>query len=428
MPQLTEELIRKRAEHNDGVLADLEEVALHQQELEKIEMIEECCRHIKILLLQNNLIPKMENLSKLKELEYLNLALNNIQKIEGIEGCESLKKLDLTVNFIDIESLEESVYNLKANIMLEDLYVTGNKMTDWPGFRAYVIAHLPQLKQLEGKIILPNERIRARQDLPRLQEDLERAVQVRLAQKAQDAGKPVEEGAYTIESRNEMYLELAAQKEEKELNEKRRMGTEKKPPREVPGVYNYRGDIRQCNEGKYDFNIDPYAEPNKVIFELAVPKYLETTALDVDVNPLYVRVVVKDKVTQLKLPEEVRPDASKVQRSRVTGTLRIEMPVANPSERKGSRASPEPELQPLQPDRALEPTPARAKAGGAVSIQGIYKDPRRVAKDGKPGSQLLKEVRSTRLQEAALPRADARGGEDDDDDDDVPPLEASRSL
>jgi protein TilB len=32
----------------------------------------------------------MENLSKLKELEYLNLALNNIAKIEGIEGCESL--------------------------------------------------------------------------------------------------------------------------------------------------------------------------------------------------------------------------------------------------------------------------------------------------------------------------------------------------
>ena len=32
----------------------------------------------------------MENLNKLKELEYLNLALNNISKIENIEGCESL--------------------------------------------------------------------------------------------------------------------------------------------------------------------------------------------------------------------------------------------------------------------------------------------------------------------------------------------------
>lgn len=430
MPQLTEELIRKRAEHNDGVLADLEEIALHQQELEKIENIEECCRHIKILLLQNNLIPKMENLSKLKELEYLNLALNNIQKIEGIEGCESLTKLDLTVNFIDIEFLQESVYNLKANIMLEDLYVTGNKMTDWPGFRPYVIAHLPQLKQLEGKIILPNERIRARQDLPKLQEDLERAVERRLMQKAAEAGIPAEEGAYTIDSRNEMYLELAAQKEEKERNERRRMGTEPKPAREVPGIYNYRGEIRQCNEGKYDFNIDPYSEPNKVIFELAVPKYLETSALDVDVNPLYVRVVVKDKVTQLKLPEEVRPDAAKVQRSRVTGTLRIEMPVTNPSERKGAKPSPEPELQPLQPTpaRAPEPTPARANAGGAVSIQGIYKDPRKIAKNSKPGSQLLKEVRSTRLQAAPLKSGVEGGKEADDEDDDIPPLEASRSL
>ena len=54
----------------------------------------------------------MENLSKLKELEYLNLALNNISKIEGIEGCESLKKLDLTCNFIDVDDLEESLINL----------------------------------------------------------------------------------------------------------------------------------------------------------------------------------------------------------------------------------------------------------------------------------------------------------------------------
>lgn len=36
----------------------------------------------------------LRGLNKLKELEYLNLALNNISKIEGIEGCESLKKWD----------------------------------------------------------------------------------------------------------------------------------------------------------------------------------------------------------------------------------------------------------------------------------------------------------------------------------------------
>jgi len=45
----------------------------------------------------------MENLNKLRELEYLNLALNNIELVEGLENCENLKKLDLTCNFIQSE-------------------------------------------------------------------------------------------------------------------------------------------------------------------------------------------------------------------------------------------------------------------------------------------------------------------------------------
>merc|ERR1719188_1485124 len=150
---------------------------------------------------------------------------------------------------------------------------------------------------------------------------------------------------------------MAEQKEEKDRNERRRMGTEAKAPREVPGIYNYRGEIRQCNEGKYDFNIDPYTDPTKIIFELGVPKYLDTTALDVDVNPLYVRCVVKDKVTQLKLPAEVQVDGAKVQRSRTTGQLRIDMPLADPRPERRSTRNTQPELEPLKP--AKDPTPAR---------------------------------------------------------------------
>lgn len=411
MPQLTEALIRKRSEHNEGVISDLEEIALHQQELEKIENLESCCRHIKILLLQNNIIPKMEGLNKLKEMEYLNLALNNISKIEGIENCECLNKLDMTVNFVDVEDLEESMYNLKANIMLTDLYMTGNPCTDWEGFRAYTMAHLPQLKQLEGKLILPAERIKARQQLPQLQADLERVVQASLRKKAGKSGEPVSEGAYTKESRNEMYLEMAAQKEEKDKNERRRMGTEAKEPRKVPEVYNARGEIRQCNEGKYDFDIDDETDPLLVIFELGVPKYLDTSALDVDVNPLYVRCVVKEKVTQLKLPCEVCSDQAKVQRSKTTGRLRIELPKVEPGRIRGERHPREPELQPLQADDGKgSKVPAAPKA--AVSVKGIYQDPRRVAKPSR-SKALLKEVRTIRT-----------GGQvDEDDDDGIPPLE-----
>ena len=94
------DLLRKRSEHNEGEIGTLEELSLHQENIERIELLNQACRDLKILLLQYNLISRIENLNKLKRLEYLNLALNNIEVIENLEGLESLRKLDLTVNFI----------------------------------------------------------------------------------------------------------------------------------------------------------------------------------------------------------------------------------------------------------------------------------------------------------------------------------------
>ena len=57
-------------------------------------------------------------MSRLKNLQYLNLALNNIERIENLEGCEFLNKLDLTVNFVgELTSVE----NLIENIHLKEL-------------------------------------------------------------------------------------------------------------------------------------------------------------------------------------------------------------------------------------------------------------------------------------------------------------------
>lgn len=71
-------------------------------------------RHLKILYLQSNLISRIENLHRLKALEYLNLAVNNVTRIQNLQRCESLKKLDLTVNFIDKAGLL-TVHSLKAS-------------------------------------------------------------------------------------------------------------------------------------------------------------------------------------------------------------------------------------------------------------------------------------------------------------------------
>ena len=116
--------------------------------------------------MQNNLISKIENLHRPKKLDYLNLALNNITRIEGLDR-QSLRKLDLTVNFVDLDELK-SVGSLKNNT-LREMYLTGNPCAHWEsGYRDYVVATLPQLESLDGTAVTRGERIKALQRLPAL--------------------------------------------------------------------------------------------------------------------------------------------------------------------------------------------------------------------------------------------------------------------
>lgn len=160
MVRITIDLLRKRCEHNEGAISTLEELSLHQENLEKIELINRVCKDLKILLLQNNLISKLENLSRFKLLEYLNLALNNIEVIENLEGLESLKKLDLTVNFVgDLRDVKR----LRCNEHLQELFLIGNPCTDYEGYRDYVVSVVPQLRELDGREITRSDRIKALQ-------------------------------------------------------------------------------------------------------------------------------------------------------------------------------------------------------------------------------------------------------------------------
>lgn len=118
------------------------------------------CRGLKILLLQSNLIPRIENLHKLKSLEYLNLAVNNIERIENLSQCESLHKLDLTLNFIG--TLTDCERALCDNYNLRELILTGNPCTDYAGYREYVIAVLPQLERLDCVEVTSTQRLQAR--------------------------------------------------------------------------------------------------------------------------------------------------------------------------------------------------------------------------------------------------------------------------
>jgi protein TilB len=53
---------------------------------------------------------------------------------------------------------------------------------------------------------------------------------------------------------------------------------------------------------------------------------MDSSLINIDIQPNYVRVTLKGKSLQLALTEEVQPDSSTAQRSQVTGHLLIKMP------------------------------------------------------------------------------------------------------
>ena len=357
MVRLTHKLIRKKSEHNEGTMADLEEISLHQLEIEKIENLD--CKKLKILVrffyvipvdvrktqhdilqyLQNNIIGKMEGLNKLKDLQYLNLALNNITRIEGLRQCEFLNKLDLTVNFIDLDVFEESIRELKEyNRQLRELYLIGNPAMDWDGAKDFIVASLPSLLTLDGEKITKGRRIRAVQRLKSLTEDLRMKARVVREKKKFEVEEDEDDDddelcGHTPQARLKMYREVTKEKEEKEKREEsmrpRVRDDDKEHAEALSKEKSYleetkSDDVRQCNQGGFSFSFDE--DENNIYFEVSVPKNLSTALIDANVFPTYISVVIKQKILRIKTPAEVNSDASIAQRSRATGSLKITAP------------------------------------------------------------------------------------------------------
>ncbi|RUS78319.1 hypothetical protein EGW08_013923 [Elysia chlorotica] len=468
MVRITEDMVRKRSEHNEMQISTLEEISLHQQDIERLEYLDKWCRDLKILYLQSNLIPKIENVGRLKKLEYINLALNNVEKIENLEGCESLKKLDLTVNFVGELTSVESLRNLYN---FRELFLTGNPCADYEHYREYVVATLPQLQWLDGTEIEKSERIQAIQDLPFIRgyilEQQNRYLKKRAREKAEytqklkmpdeenenngensnkeNLGKTKSDGrwytdinegdktgnsseaatikktheekvddfwqqqsSYTPESRIEVHNHLKELKEKEEKKDE----TDEKPSRKY-----FADDGRpfNVNEPKVDFKLTE--DDENIFLDVSIFKHTDTSMLDCDVQPQYVRVVLKGKILQLQLPEEVSGVNSKAQRSKITGHLLITMPKLKPvlrpkqlkTENKPSHdvAEAKKNQSKMQSTQYLE---VDAKARSGPDITGIVKD--KTSVKAPFGGYADRTAVETRLNSA-----------DFLDDPDVPPLE-----
>merc|ERR1711916_190542 len=91
-------------------------------------------------------------------------------------------------------------------------------------------------------------------------------------------------------------------------------------------------EVRQRNEGGYEFSWDEDS-PGVISLDVSLPKHLDSSLIDVDVHPTYISIVIKCKLLRLKLPEEVKADESKCQRSKVTGHLVVSMPLVKSQKR-----------------------------------------------------------------------------------------------
>lgn len=63
-----------------------------------------------------------------------------------------------------------------------------------------------------------------------------------------------------------------------------------------------------------------------IVLEIDVPRYLDTSQIDVDLNPTYARVEIKGKILQLTFPCEISVSDSVAKRSQTNGSLQLVMP------------------------------------------------------------------------------------------------------
>eukprot|EP00730_Choanoeca_flexa_P002089 TRINITY_DN10906_c0_g1_i6.p1 TRINITY_DN10906_c0_g1~~TRINITY_DN10906_c0_g1_i6.p1 ORF type:complete len:433 (+),score=123.05 TRINITY_DN10906_c0_g1_i6:157-1455(+) len=431
MGRITLDLLRKRAEHNNKEISTLEEISLHQESLERIELLDTACRDLQILYLQNNIISRIENVGRLKSLRYLNLALNNIVRIQGLSGCESLEKLDLTVNFIvDVSTAA----TLQANRNLKELYLTGNPCAGFDGYRDYVISILPQLDQLDGTAVPRSARILALQDFA--------ATKASVIQQIEQAGELPEVDPAAISQEawarldqdpslvSEVTDEMEQQfwQEETDHTPQARYEMQKKqeafkkaealkrdPPKPKPTrrLFKDDGTAFNINEGDWDFILngqDAYSPALELDFPCY--KHMDTSQIDLDVQPTYVRIVVKEKMFQLSLPDEVHPDKGSARRSQITGRLLVTMPKVSYRERPKPAKAAQEETETAEKLQRLELEEAQDK----LRLDTIVSDAEAARSQPKTMSRLLL---NGQRQRPTGPRAN---DPDFVDDDDVPPL------
>jgi protein TilB len=267
-----------------------------------------------LFLLQDNCIEKIENLGRLKMLQYLNLAMNNIEKVENTEGLESLEKLDLTLNFIGEIT---SISLLQHNEKLTSLFLMGNPCAEFEFYRQFVIATLTSLEFLDGSPIDKSERIQAIQQMDKIKPKILAAQDKYLTKRLADKVTNLDEIKAKMSQYDNPELDLDTkrqkfyQSESKHNPEFRKESIrfreyldemdEKKAKEPIRNDYpsyssswkpthffNDQGKPLNINQAKIDFHYDDSDDIN-ITVEIMTYKHLDMSLIELDVQPTYLR-------------------------------------------------------------------------------------------------------------------------------------------
>ena len=247
-------------------------------------------------------------------LEYLNLAMNNIERVENTECLEKLEKLDLTLNFIgEITSLEILQHNKK----LKSLYLMGNPCTEYEYYQDYIIAILPHIEFLDGMPIEKSKRIQAIQDLEMIRHQIviqenkylskRQLEKIQNIEEIKNKAKEYDDPNLDLDTKRQRFYNSVSKHNPEYRKESSRfreyleeMDEELKKtnlcedgPRYTRKITRYFDDNDKplnINEAQIEFQYDDSDDENLVI-EIMTFKHMETSWIDLDVQPTYLRYV-----------------------------------------------------------------------------------------------------------------------------------------
>ena len=183
-----------------------------------------------------------------------------------------------------------------------------------------MIAMVPQLERIDSKTVSPSERIQANQALEKNTEELAQFVQ-------ELRRNPPTEKKFSKADRKKMFEEEMAEQKKQEEEEQKRQ----KPKFEVnekkksTSKFKIDGERRMCNEFKCNWTLEEYVDPEFSELRLDLPKFLDTSEIDVELTSRWVSVQARNDLFQMKLWEEVFSNPEKLQRSAITGQLYVRM-------------------------------------------------------------------------------------------------------